>query len=145
VIYADTSALGRAYFADEPDHAALRSLLLGGRETVVTSSLTRVEIASAAHRATRAGRIRDGSRILERFDADCSADGPIVRLRVRSNGLLAVAVDLVAAHALRVLDAIHLAVALTDGRALANEEPLTFVTRDVEQAVAARAHGLAVA
>ncbi|MGH8902138.1 MAG: hypothetical protein ACRDYA_10760 [Egibacteraceae bacterium] len=53
--------------------------------------------------------------------------------------------DLVAAHALRVLDAVHLAVALTDAVALADEEPLTFGTRDAEQATAARAHGLTVA
>lgn len=144
MIYADTSALGRAYFSDELDHAALRALLLGGLETVVTSSLTRVEIASAAHRAARAGRIRDGRAMLDRFDADCGADGLIVRLRLRPDGL-AVAVDLVAAHALRALDAVHLAVALTDAVALAGEEPLTFVTRDAEQATAARAHGLTVA
>lgn len=145
MIYADTSAMGRAYFSDEPGHAELRALLLGGRETVVTSSLTRVEIASAVHRAVRAGRIRDGRAVLDRFDADCGAHGPIVRLRVRPDGLLEVAVDLVAAHALRALEAIHLAVALTDAVALADEEPLTFVTRDAEQATAARAHGLTVA
>ncbi len=86
MIYVDTSALGRAYFSDEPDHAALRALLLGGLETVATSSLTRVELASAAHRAARAGRIRDGRAMLDRFDADCGADGPIMRLRLRPTG-----------------------------------------------------------
>lgn len=42
-----------------------------------------------------------------------------------------------------VRDAIHLAVAIEESEALA--EPLVFVTRDGEQAIAAREHGLEVA
>ena len=47
LLYADTSALVRAYFEDEPDHAPLRERLLEGGEPVVTSELARVELASA--------------------------------------------------------------------------------------------------
>jgi predicted nucleic acid-binding protein len=57
VIYADTSAFGRVYFADEDDHQPLRSLLVEGDEQVVSSQLARLELASAATRAQRAGRV----------------------------------------------------------------------------------------
>ncbi|MGH8908220.1 MAG: type II toxin-antitoxin system VapC family toxin [Egibacteraceae bacterium] len=144
MIYADASALGRAYFPDEPDHAALRTLLLDGQELVVTSTLTRVEIAAAAHRAARAGRIRDARLIVDRFDADCAAGGPIMRLRLRPTAAFRRAVELVSDHALRALDALHLTVALTDGLTLAGDEPLVFVTRAVEQSAAAKACGLTV-
>lgn len=141
MIYADTSALGRAYFADEEDHRFLRRRLLEGDEQVVTSALTRVEITSAAHRATAAGRISDGGAILRQFDAHCRRGGPIVRLALRPNVTLPRAVSLAAAHALRSMDALHLAVALTDGLRFAGAEELRFVTRDAEQAAAARALG----
>ncbi|MGH8896442.1 MAG: hypothetical protein ACRDZ4_05310 [Egibacteraceae bacterium] len=51
----DTSALVRAYFADEVEHDAPVQLLRTGRETVATSSLTVVEAASAFRLAVRTG------------------------------------------------------------------------------------------
>ena len=42
VLYADTSAVLRAYFHDEPDHETLRDLLLQGADLVITSELTRL-------------------------------------------------------------------------------------------------------
>ena len=45
--YADPSALLSAYFADEPERAELRGMLLEGVEPVVTIELSRVELASA--------------------------------------------------------------------------------------------------
>ena len=44
----------------------------------------------------------------------------------------------------RTLDAIHLAVALTDARELAAGEPVSLVTRDKAQAAAAESLGLAL-
>lgn len=52
---------------------------------------------------------------------------------------------LVLTQRLRTLDAIHLAVALEEGRALAGDDPFVFVTRDGYQAAAAAALGLTVA
>jgi len=51
---------------------------------------------------------------------------------------------MVTTHTVRTLDAIHLAVALTDATALAAGEPVVLVTRDQQQAAAARAVGLPV-
>ena len=143
LLYADTSALMRAYFADEPDHELLRGLLLEGVEPVVTSELARVEFASAVTAARRAGCLPEASTVLDRFDADCGDDGPLTLLRLDPEPVLAIAHELVRDYRLRTLDAIHLAVALTDAADLAAGEKLTMVTRDEDQAAAAREAGIA--
>lgn len=145
MFYADTSALVRAYFAKEPDHEPLRQLLLEGSDPVVTSELTRVELASTVAAAARGGRLKEPAVVLARFDADCGDDGPLTLLRLDSATVLPLAYRLVDEHPLGTLDAIHLSVARTDAAALAAEEPLTVVTRDTRQADAARALGMPVA
>ncbi|MHB8331470.1 MAG: PIN domain-containing protein, partial [Candidatus Dormibacteria bacterium] len=50
-IFADTSAVVRAYLSDEPDHATLAEVLLAGPEPVVISALAEVEFVSAVARA----------------------------------------------------------------------------------------------
>jgi predicted nucleic acid-binding protein len=145
LLYADTSALARAYFEDERDHRHLRQRLLEGEEPVVTSELARVELASAIRAAAGAGRLRRSAGVLARFDADCGEDGPIALLRLRADAVLPVAYDLVLEHRLRTLDAIHLAVALEECPLLAGDDEVVFVTRDVEQAAAASALGFSVA
>jgi hypothetical protein len=143
LFYADTSALVRAYFADEPDHEPLRDLLLEGVEPVVTSEVTRVEFASAVAAAGRAGRLSQAPMVMDRFDADCGDEGPLTLLRLDPEPVLGLAYELVRDHRLRTLDAIHLAVALTDAVDLAGGEKVTVITRDEEQAAAAaRAAGL---
>jgi predicted nucleic acid-binding protein len=144
LLYADTSALLRAYFADEPEHSEFRAMLLEGEEPVVTAELARVEIASAVRAAARAGRLRRWRGLLARIDADCQEDGPIALLRLRPEAVLPVAYRLVLERRLRTLDAVHLAVALEEGPALAGAEELVLVTRDEDQAVAAEALGLPV-
>jgi len=52
VLYADTSAVVGAYLADEVEHAHLKDLLLSQNYIVLTSELTRVELASAVTAAT---------------------------------------------------------------------------------------------
>jgi predicted nucleic acid-binding protein len=142
-LYADTSALVRAYFADEPDHTALRELLLHGADPVVSSELARLEFASAVMAARRAGRLRKAQTVLDRFDADCGDEGPLTLVRCLQPGpVLAAAFDLVRRHCLRTLDALHLAVALTDVSDLAAGLPVVLVTRDEAQAHAAVAAGL---
>jgi predicted nucleic acid-binding protein len=143
VLYADTSAILRAYFADEQDHETLRDLLLNGGEPVVTSEIARLEVISAAAAAVRAGRIPDASVVLAAFDADCGDDGPIALLRLEPREVLSRAVDLVRQQRLRTLDAIHVAVALSLARLVAVDD-VEFVTRDNGQAIAAAALGLTV-
>jgi len=147
--YVDTSALVRCYLPDEPDHAELRALILDGPSPVVTSELTRVELASAMSAAHRAGRINDLSMLLDRVDADCGADGPVALLALDAPAVLPVARRFVLDHSLRTVDAIHLAVATTTVRDVLDDEQeddasIVVVTRDERQAVAARALGFEV-
>jgi uncharacterized protein len=144
LLYADTSALIRAYFLDEPDHAALRSLLLEGDDPVVASEITRVEIASAIRAAATAGRFPRWRQLLARVDSDCGEAGPIALLAFRSHVVLPTAYQLVLDHRLRTLDAVHLAVAIEECPALAGEGEVAFVTRDRDQAAAAEAVGFSV-
>ena len=138
-------SLLRAYFADEPDHALLRATLLEGDEPVVTSELTRVEVASAVRGAATAGRLPRWRELLDRIDADCGEDGPVALLAVRPLVVLPAAHRLVLEHRLRTLDAIHLAVAVEECPELAGDgEGVTFVTRDSDQGTAATALGLTV-
>jgi len=142
VLYADTSALVRAYLADEPDHAELAELLLSSDRAVVTSELTRLELASAVHSAARARRLSRPQVVLDRFDADCGEDGPLVLLRFDPALVLARAHGLIGRFPVRTLDALHLAVALTGAAELAAGEPVVLVSRDSAQQKAAAALGL---
>ncbi|MEX2554083.1 MAG: type II toxin-antitoxin system VapC family toxin [Actinomycetota bacterium] len=139
-VYADTSALVRAYLADEPGHAELRRFLLDGSDLVTCSELARVELAGAVRSAERSGRLPSPSDVLDRFDVDCVSRVALVRFDAGT--VLPTARALVLAHRLRTLDALHLAVAVE--AALAVGEALVFVTRDRDQADVARALGFDV-
>lgn len=141
LLYADTSAIIRAYFADEADHVHLRSMLLEGDEPVVVSEVARVELASAVRSAARASRLRRWRALLARIDADCGETGPLTLLALRTEAVLPTAYRLVTEHRLRTLDALHLAVAIEDCPRLAGGGPIAFVTRDDQQAAAASALG----
>ena len=143
LIYADSSALVRAYFPDEPDHAELRTLLLEGHEAVVTSEIARLELATAARAASSRGRPSRWSELLARIDVDLAEGGPIGPIGLRPDVILPAAYRLVVEHRLRTLDAIHLAVCVEECPAFAGDDAIIFVTRDREQAAAARALGLA--
>jgi hypothetical protein len=140
VLYADTSALVRAYLVDEPEHAVLRVLLLDGDSSVITSEIARVEFARAVAAAERAGRLRSSETYVARFDEDCGAHGRIGLVELQpGRRVLAIAHTLVQRHRLGALDALHLAVALEEP-----EPDLAFVTRDADQAFVARELGLTV-
>jgi len=143
LIYADSSALVRAYFPDETDHAEMRTLLLEGNEPVVTSEIARLELASAARAASSGGRLSRWSELLARIDLDLAEGGPIGPIGLRPDLILPAAYRLVVEHRLRTLDAIHLAVCVEECPAFAGDDTIIFVTRDREQAAAARALGLA--
>jgi uncharacterized protein len=144
LLYADTSAVIRAFLPDETDHAELRKLLLEGVDPVVTSELTRVEFASALSSAVRAGRVPDTSPVLAAFDRYCGEEGPITVIPLAPRVVMPAARHLVTAHPLRTLDALHLAVALQSAVKIAAGEAVAMVTRDHRQAAAAGAQGLAV-
>lgn len=142
--YADSSALARAYLIDEADHAELRSLLLEGGNLVVTSEITRLELASAVRAAHLAGRLAPWMELLASIDADLADDGVVSPIDLRPSPVLAVAYRLLIDHRLRPLDAIHVAVCSEECPPLAGEDDVVFVTRDDVQAAAARAIGLSV-
>jgi hypothetical protein len=142
--YADTSALARAYLADESDHAQLRSLLLEGGNMVVTSEITRLELASAVRTAHLAGRLARWKELLASIDADLADQGVISPIDLRPAPVLGVAYRLVLDHRLRPLDAIHVAVCSEECPLLAGDNDVVFVTRNDVQAAAARAIGLSV-
>lgn len=144
MLYADSSALVRAYFEDEDDHRVLRDLLLESGERVVTSELARIELASAIQSADRAGRIRDAQALEQSIEVDFDVGGPLILLDLDARVTLPTAHKLVREHRLRTLDAIHLAVALEDAPAYAGADEVVLVTRDADQAAAAQALGLAV-
>lgn len=139
LLYADTSALLRAYFVDEPDHERLRAMLLEGTEPVVTSEIARLELASALAGASRSGRLPRWRALLARVEEDLAETGPVQLIALRPDTVLPTAHRLILEHPLRTLDALHLAVALEDGPAIADGAEIVFITRDDEQARAARA------
>ncbi|HEX9374653.1 MAG TPA: type II toxin-antitoxin system VapC family toxin [Actinomycetota bacterium] len=142
-VYADSSALVRAYLADEPASAVARRLLFDG-EGVMTSEVARVEFASAVTRAFRARRIDLAGDYLLAFDADCGVAGPVALLPLRSPVTLHTAHRIASTHGLRGLDAIHVATAIDEAASIPVDDGISFVTFDDEQAAAARAEGLRV-
>jgi predicted nucleic acid-binding protein len=144
LLYADSSALLRAYFADEDEHVELRNLLLGGREPVVTSEITRLELATAVRSAYSSGRVARSSDLLGRIDGDLAEEGAISPIDFRADPIVGVAYRFILEHRLRPLDAIHLAVCVEDCPGLAGGQEVVFVTRANDQARAARALGLEV-
>ncbi|MEP7378441.1 MAG: type II toxin-antitoxin system VapC family toxin [Chloroflexota bacterium] len=144
VVFADTSAIVRAYLLDEADHAELRRLVLEDENAVLVSEIARVEFARAMRSAARARRIDDWAIVVDRFDADCQADGPIRLVELRPRSVLRTAQRLVLEHQLGTLDAIHLAVAIEEREMITDMGPLVFLTRDDDQATAARAEGFEV-
>lgn len=144
VLYADPSALVRAYLGDEAQHEGLRALLLESDERVITSEISRVEHASAIRAALAAGRITDARSYLDLFDRDSGVDGRIALVALHPDTIFRSARELALEHHLRALDAIHLAVALDHRGSIPGDNEIVLVTRDAEQAAAASALGLTV-
>ena len=144
VTYADTSALARAYFADEADHDQLRRMLLEGDGPVITSELARVELAGVVRSAERSGRLRATKSLLERIDLDCSSGGPVTLLRFDPENVIPAAGAFVLRHRLRTLDSLHLATAAFAALTIAAHDAFVFVTRDRDQGLAAAGLGMTV-
>lgn len=138
VLYADPGALRAAYGTTE-DAAAWRAELLEGPAAVMTSELTRVELA-------RPGPDAAGSAAaLARFDLDAGPGGVLVVLRLAPELVLPAAAAIATVHDVDPDAAVHLATAVAVGRPLAAPEDVVFVTPDASRRDVAAALGLGVA
>jgi predicted nucleic acid-binding protein len=128
IAYLDSSILARVYLVDEDGHQQATALLGDPEIATVTGTWTRIEVSGALVRAARAGR-GDEKGLLALLDADLA--GPVIVLSAPQDQVEQHALDLVRRHALRAMDAWHLAVAaLVVPPLLAPGEPQAFASRD---------------
>jgi uncharacterized protein len=111
LVYVDSSVLARAYLPDESGHLQAAALLTGTDHLLVTATWTVVEVTSALVRAARVGRHGDVEALLALLAADTGEDGTVTLLRADPEQVERRAMEIVREHALRSLDAMHLAVA----------------------------------
>lgn len=144
IAYLDSSVLVRSYLPDEDGHADVGRILEDSDIAAVTGSLTRIEVSGALVRAASAGRgDRDG--LLKLLDFDLGESGAVTVLKADQADVEQTALKLVRQHALRALDALHLAVAQLAVPPLAEaREPIVFVSRDTAQRTAAEHLGFAL-
>ena len=145
ITYSDPSAIMGVLLADAPDHDQLRRLIVDGAEPVFTSEIAITEVASASMAAEHGSRVSDGRLLISGFETLCANGSRIRMLTLRPARIFARACEVMTAHHVYALDAIHLAVALEDVVPLAAGEPVRFLTRDRVQADVARALGFTVA
>jgi predicted nucleic acid-binding protein len=131
IAYLDSSVLARAYLVDEDGHRQASALLADAEIATVTGTWTRIEVSGALVRAARAGR-GDEKGLLALLDADLS--GAVTVLGAPQDAVEQHALELVRRHALRAMDAWHLAVAAQVVPPLLEPgEPQAFASRDETQ------------
>lgn len=131
IAYLDSSVLARAYLIDEDGHQQATALLTDPEIATVTGTWTKIEVSGALVRAARARR-GDEKGLLALLDADLA--GPVIVLGAPQHHIEKHAVELVRRHALRAMDAWHLAAAtLVVPPLLGPGEPRAFATRDEAQ------------
>ncbi len=141
IAYLDSSVLARAYLADEPGHEQAVALLEDAEVGLVTGTWTRIEVSGALVRAARAGR-GDEAGLLELLDGDLGPDGPVTVVAADQERVEDQALHLVREHAIRAIDAWHLAVAALALPRLAEPgEDVGFATRDDAQSDVAASLG----
>ncbi len=139
IAYLDSSVLARAYLVDEDGHQDAKRLLADPQIATVTGTWTRIEVSGALVRAARVGR-GDQRGLLELLDADLA--GPVVVLSAPQEQVEQDALTLVRDHALRAMDAWHLATAAITVPPLAEpDEPRAFASRDQAQRAVAEQLG----
>ena len=142
IVYLDSSVLARAYLADEPGHEQATSLLADPEIGLVTGTWARIEVSGALVRAARAGR-GDEAGLLDLLDGDVGTDGSVTVVTADQKEVEERALQLVRGHALRAMDALHLAVAVLTLPVLAEPgEDVGFATRDEAQSSVAVSLGL---
>jgi predicted nucleic acid-binding protein len=143
IVYLDSSVLARAYLSDEDGHHEAVALLDDPEMVAVTGTWTRIEVSGALIRAARSGRA-DAGGLLALLDADLAVDGPVTVLSAPQEHVEEMALSLVREHALRALDAWHLAVASLTVPPLADaREQIAFASRDEAQSAVAVTLGFA--
>jgi uncharacterized protein len=131
IVYLDSSVLARAYLADEDGHQEATALLSDPTLAPVTGTWTRIEVSGALVRAARTGR-GDEKGLLALLDADLA--GPVSVLSAPQEQIEHDALKLVRRHAIRAMDAWHLAVAaITVPPLLEPGEERAFASRDAAQ------------
>lgn len=131
IAYLDSSVLARAYLVDEDGHQEASALLADPDVATVTGSWTRIEVSGALVRAARAGR-GDEKGLLALLDGDLA--GSVIVLGAPQDQVEQDALQLVRRHALRAMDAWHLAVAaIVVPPLLEPGEPRAFASRDQAQ------------
>ena len=141
--FVDSSVVVRAFLSDEPHHELAHAVVFG-EEPVLASELALLECEAAFRRGQRLGRIdlRMCDRLCDAVAAHLGADGPTTTLSSDLGVVVDRAREIVHDLPVRSLDALHLAVADIDGRRVAGEGGLVFVTADRAQAEAAVALGM---
>lgn len=142
IVYLDSSVLARAYLSDEARHDEAVAMLDDPDLGLMTGTWTRIEVSGALVRAARAGR-GDEEGLLALLDADLAIDGPVTVVAVNQEDVETQALELVRRHAIRAMDAWHLATATLVAPSLAEPgEEIGFATRDEAQAAVAQVLGL---
>jgi predicted nucleic acid-binding protein len=137
IVYVDSSVLARAYLIDEPGHADAVALLEDADVALITGSWTRVEVSGALVRAARTGRGNEVD-LLALLDADLGPEGPVTVVSAPQESVEEQALLLVRQHALRDMDAWHLATAALTIQTLAEPgEEIGFASRDDAQSAVA--------
>ncbi|MDP2293429.1 MAG: type II toxin-antitoxin system VapC family toxin [Actinomycetota bacterium] len=142
IAYVDSSVIVRRYLPGDAGHRDAAELFAEIDTATVSSTLARIEVSGALVRAARHAGI-DPSVLLARFEQDIAGGDPLIvspdQAAVESSAL-----DLVRRHAIRALDALHVAAAVIVLAELVGPgDVAVFVSRDNAQAAAARASGLA--
>ena len=131
IAYLDSSVLARAYLVDEDGHQEASGLLADPDIATVTGTWTRIEVSGALVRAARTGR-GDEKGLLALLDGDLA--GPVIVVGAPQDQVEQHALQLVRRHALRAMDAWHLAVAaIVVPPLLEPGEPRAFASRDEAQ------------
>jgi predicted nucleic acid-binding protein len=142
IVYLDSSVLARAYLADESGHSDAVAMLEDPDLGLITGTWSRIEVSGALVRAARAGR-GDEKGLLSLLDADLATDGPVTVIAADREEVEAQALQLVREHAIRALDAWHLATAMLVLPSLVEPgEAIGFATRDQTQSEVAALLGL---
>jgi predicted nucleic acid-binding protein len=137
IAYVDSSVLARAYLIDEPGHAEAVALIEDAEVALITGTWTQVEVSVALVRAARRGRSKE-AELLALLDADLGPEGPVTVVSAPQGTVEEQALVLVREHALRAMDAWHLAIAALTIRTLAEPgEEIGFASRDEAQSAVA--------
>lgn len=143
IVYVDPSVIVRALLPDEAGHEQARSAVLSSTDALITGSWSRVEVAAALARASKASR--GAAAVLQKGAEAIFTEQYVVPIDAEQAEVELLAKDLVWSWAIRPLDAWHLACAqLAREDLLDTDEELGFMSFDKEQARVAEKLGFTV-